>query len=336
MMKEAIAQVMGGQDLSRDEARSVMNLIMHGNATPAQIAGLLVALINKGEKTQEVAGFVTAMRNNAVNIKVKDERAIDGCGTGGDSKHSFNISTVAAIVASAAGATVAKHGNRSVSSRCGSADLLEAAGGDIDPGPEPVATAIDQLGFGFLFAPRFHPAMKHAAIPRRELGLRTVFNLLGPMTNPAGVRRQVIGVYANSVMRLMIEVLQATGSEHVIVAHSRDGFDEFSISATTDYLELKDERIVEYSISPVDVGLGVSNAQAVGGGDVAENLRILNSVLDGEKGACRDAVLLNAGAMIYVADKAGSIRHGVCLAAAAIDNGSARERLGGWVMSGKE
>ena len=334
MISDAIKQVIIGTNLTRDEARSVMNLIMDGKATPVQIAGLLVALVQKGETAEEVTGFVESMRGHAVRIEIGDKNAVDGCGTGGDNKHSFNISTAAAIVASAAGVTIAKHGNRSVSSKCGSADLLEATGGNIDPGPEKVTEMINTVGFGFLFAPRFHPAMKHAAVPRRELGLRTVFNLLGPMTHPAGVRRQVIGVYDKTVMRLMIEVLQATGSEHVIVAHSRDGFDEFSISAPTDYLELKDGRISDHSVVPEELGLHAGDSEAVMGGDADANLAILNNVLDGKQGACRNAVVINAGAMIYVGGLADSIRQGVVIAGETIDTGKARKKLNNWISAG--
>jgi anthranilate phosphoribosyltransferase len=334
MILDAIKQVILGTNLTRDEARLVMNQIMDGKATPAQIAGLLVALVKKGETAEEVTGFVESMRSHAVKIGIDDKNAVDGCGTGGDNKHSFNISTAAAVVASAAGVTIAKHGNRSVSSKCGSADLLEATGGNIDPGPEKVTEMINTVGFGFLFAPRFHPAMKHAAVPRRELGLRTVFNLLGPMTNPASVRRQVIGVYDKSVMRLMIEVLQATGSEHVIVAHSRDGFDEFSISAPTDYLELKDGRITDHFVTPDELGFHSGQTNAVTGGDADANLAILIDVIDGKQGPCRDAVVINAGAMIYVGGLADSIRHGVVIAGETIDTGKAKKKLNDWITTG--
>ena len=334
MIEDAIKKTVAAVNLNRNEARLVMNLIMDGQATPAQITGLLVGLVQKGETAEEVTGFVESMREHAVKIEIDDKDAVDGCGTGGDNKHSFNISTAAAIVASAAGVTIAKHGNRSVSSKCGSADLLEATGGNVDPGPEKVAEMINTIGFGFLFAPRFHPAMKHAAVPRRELGSRTVFNLLGPMTNPAGVRRQVIGVYDKSVMRLMIEVLQATGSEHVIVAHSRDGFDEFSISAPTGYLELKDARITDHSVVPEELGLHSGDSDAVMGGDADANLAILNNVLDGKQGPCRDAVIINTGAMIYVGGLADSIRHGVGIAGETIDTGKARKKLNDWISAG--
>ncbi|HUV30442.1 MAG TPA: anthranilate phosphoribosyltransferase [Acidobacteriota bacterium] len=331
MIQELLKKVLAKGDLTRSEAQTAMNLIMDGKATSAQIAGLLIGLMQKGEATDEVAGFVDAMREHAVKIDIDDPHAVDGCGTGGDDSQTFNISTAAAIVTSAAGVTVAKHGNRSVSSRCGSADLLEATGGNIDPGPDRVAKAINEVGFGFLFAPRFHPAMKHAAATRRELGIRTVFNVLGPMTNPAGVKRQVIGVYDRTVMRLMIEVMKTTGSEHVIMAHSREGHDEFSMSSPTDYLELKDGRIAEHSVQPEDLGLKSYAPGSVAGGGSQTNLEILTRVLKGDAGPYRDAVLINAGAMIYVGGAAESIRDGLAAAAGAVDTGRAREVLEHWI-----
>jgi len=308
-----------------------MDVIMEGRATPAQIAGFLIALKQKGEMAQEIAGFVEAMRSHAVHITLTDENAVDGCGTGGDGKHSFNISTAAAIVAAASGVTVAKHGNRSVSSRCGSADLLEAAGGSIDSSAEHVAASINEVGFGFMFAPRFHPAMKYAAAPRKELGVRTVFNILGPMTNPAGVARQVIGVYDPSLMERMSEVLSQTGSRHVLVVHSRDGMDEFSVSAPSDYVELCDGAIREKTVAPEDVGLERFPEDSLTGGDVARNLSILTAVLNGTQGAVRQAVLFNAGALVYVAGRVKSIREGVQVASEAVDSGRAKEKLQQWV-----
>jgi len=331
MMKSAIDKVLSGEDLAVDEAKGVMDSIMDGQATPAQIKDILVALKDKGEKPDEVAGFVQSMRDHSVRIKLRNPNAVDSAGTGGDGSHSFNISTAAGIVASAAGVTVAKHGNRSVSSSCGSADLLEATGAQIDPGPERVAEAINEIGFGFMFAPRFHPAMKHAVGPRKELGVRTVFNILGPMTNPAGVKRQLIGVYEPELMPLMAEVLAATGSKHVVIAHSQDGMDEFSVSAPTDYLEKKDGATSRHTISPEDVGLEEHPAGSLRGGEAAENKAILLTVLNGDKGACRDAVLFNAGAMIYVAGRVDDIKDGVTAAAEAIDSGTALFRLNQWV-----
>jgi len=335
VIKLYLQQVMGGENLSTSEASEVMELIMSGNATPAQIAAMLVALRQKGETAEEVAGFVTTMRKHAVPVTIDDVEAVDGCGTGGDGAHTFNISTAAAVVTAAAGASVAKHGNRSISSQCGSADLLEAAGGNIDPGPETVAHNIKSTGFGFMFAPRFHPAMKHAAGPRRELGVRTVFNMLGPMSNPAGVVRQVVGVYDRSLLPLMIDVLEMTGSRHVIVAHSRDGLDEFSVAAPTDYIELRDGRRNENLLEPEQAGLTRYDTDSLRGGDAGHNLAIFQAILDGEAGPYRDAVLLNAGAMIFVGGRAGTIGEGVRVAVNTIDDGSAAATLKRWIHESK-
>ncbi len=331
MIKEILPKLLAREDLTQTEAVAVMDSIMDGQATPAQIAGMLIALKQKGEKPAEVAGFVQSMRTHSVRLQIKDAAAVDGCGTGGDGSHSFNISTAAGLVAAAAGVTVAKHGNRSISSSCGSADLLEATGAEIDPGPENVATGIDQFRFGFMFAPRFHPAMKHAAGPRREMGVRTVFNILGPMTNPAGVKRQLIGVYDKQLMPLMAEVLSMTGSEHVILVHAQDGLDEFSVAAPTDYLELKNGAISSKTISSQDVGLGKYPGDGITGGDAAYNLNILKNLFAGDPGACRDAVLFNASALLVVGKKAESFKDGVILAAEAVDSGKAASLLDKWV-----
>ena len=331
MLKELLPKLLSGENLLREEAISAADCIMDGEATPAQIAAFLVALRMKGETPPEVAGFVESMRSHSVRVEVHDPHAVDGVGTGGDGAHSFNISTAAGIVAAAAGVTVAKHGNRSVSSKCGSADLLEATGGDIDPGPERVQESIKQVGFGFMFAPRFHPAMKYAMPARKELGVRTIFNILGPMTNPAGVKRQLLGVYDKSLMPLVAEVLSMTGSEHVVIVHSRDGLDELSISAPTDYLELRAGAISEGTTVAADLGLPNYPTEAVAGGNAADNVRILRSVLAGEKGAYRDVVILNAAVMIYVSGRTNSIGDGVRSAAEAIDSGRARDKLDTWV-----
>jgi len=332
-MREYLEKILCGENLSIDEASAAMDMIMTGAATPAQIAGLIVALKQKGETADEAAGFVKSMRQHAVRIELDDSEAVDGCGTGGDGSNSFNISTAAAIVTAAAGVTVAKHGNRAISSRCGSADLLEATGGNIDPGTETVRDNINDVGFGFMFAPRFHPAMKHAAVPRKELGVRTIFNILGPMTNPAGVTRQVIGVFNKELMSLMGDVLQMTGSRHVILVHAIDGLDEFSVNAPTEYIEINGGARSSNEITPEQVGLAIHPAGSLAGGDSSQNRTILDSVLAGERSACRDAVLFNAGAMIYVAGKVGSIREGVDMATTAIDNGSAAEKITTWTKT---
>lgn len=324
-----------GEHLTTAEASAAMDLVMDGNATQAQIAGLLVGLRLKGERAHEVVGFVESMRRHAIRVNIATANAVDGCGTGGDGSHTFNISTAAAIVASAAGAVVAKHGNRSVSSKCGSADVLEAAGAEIDPGPEIVERTIKQLGFGFLFAPRFHPAMKHAAPVRKELGVRTVFNILGPLCNPAGVRRQLIGVYDKRLLWLVAEVLAMTGSDHVMVVHSHDGLDELSVSAPTDCVEWKNGNYAESRLLPIDlIGREYPNG-ILAGGEPSENVAILKRILDGEQGPYTDATALNAGAMLFVAGVSSSIADGVSLARTAITNGAASIKLSQWIGAGK-
>jgi anthranilate phosphoribosyltransferase len=334
-MQEFLKKILMGEHLTTAEASAAMDLVMDGNATQAQIAGLLVGLRLKGERAHEVVGFVESMRRHAIKLNIASANAVDGCGTGGDGSHTFNISTAAAIVASAAGAVVAKHGNRSVSSRCGSADVLEAAGGEIDPGPEVVERTIRQLGFGFLFAPRFHPAMKHAAPVRKELGIRTVFNILGPLSNPAGVRRQLVGVYDKRLLWLVAEVLAMTGSDHVMVVHSHDGLDELSVSAPTDCVEWKNGNYTESRLLPIDL---IGREYPIGilaGGEPSENVAILKRILDGEQGPYTDATTLNAGAMLFVAGVSSSVADGICLARTAITNGAASIKLSQWIGAGK-
>ncbi len=335
MLTEYMTKVLDGDHLTTEEAKEAMSLIMSGDASPAQIAGFAIALKQKGETPEEVAGFVEAMRSHSVQLDLGEyaDEAVDGCGTGGDGANTFNISTAASIVVAATGIPVAKHGNRSVSSKCGSADLLAGLGANIDPGPETVHRNITEVKFGFMFAPRFHPAMKHAAVPRRDLAIRTVFNILGPMTNPAGVKRQVIGVFNREVMYLIAEVLALLGAHHVLVAHSRDGLDEFSITAPTDYIEVKSGWIAKGTLSCEDVGLPERYPGVLEGGDVEFNKKLLMDILNGRESAYRDAVLLNAGAMIYVAAKAKSIADGVVKAAGAIDSGAAKELLDRWASA---
>ncbi len=331
MINGVLNKLQSGKDLHREEAVLTMDTIMEGKATHKQIVDFLVALNEKGEQPSEVAGFVESMRSHSVRIQLDDANAVDCVGTGGDGSHTFNISTASGIVAAAAGVTVAKHGNRAVSSSCGSADLLEATGADINPGPERVRECIHQIGFGFMFAPGFHPAMKHAAGPRKELGVRTVFNILGPMTNPAGVKRLLLGVYDKALMPMIADVLHLTGAEHVIIVHSHDGLDELSVNAPTDCYELKNGEVTRWTVCPEDVGLATHPEGALQGGDAAENLSILTGILNGEHSPYRDAVLFNAGAMIRVADKTATIADGVSLAAKAIDSGMARDKLQQWV-----
>ena len=331
-IKQAIARVVDGQDLAADEMTAVMQCIMTGGATPAQIAGFLVALRLKGETVTEVAAAADVMRGLATGVDISGlDHAVDIVGTGGDGSGTFNVSTTSMFVAAAAGCHVAKHGNRSVSSRCGSADVLEAAGVRLDLTPEEVSACVREVGVGFMFAPAHHGAMKHAIGPRRELGVRTIFNILGPLTNPAGVANQVLGVFSEHLLESLAQVLQRLGSRHVLVVHSRDGLDEISIAERTDIAELKDGQIVRYSIEPEDFGLQRASLDSIRVGSVDESLAMLRAVLDGAPGPARDIVLLNAGAAIYASGAADSLTHGITRADTAIASGAARERLDGLV-----
>lgn len=329
--KDALGAVAGGRTLTRAEAEGAMSSVMSGEATPAQLGALLAALAVRGETVDEIAGFAAGLRSAAVPVRIPDG-AIDTCGTGGDRSHSFNISTVAAIVAAAAGARVAKHGNRAASSACGSADVLEALGVKIELGPDAVARCVEEVGLGFMFAPRFHPAMRHAAPVRREIGIRTIFNVLGPLANPAGVRRQLLGVPSAGLGERMVEVLRELGAERALVVHSADGLDEISPSGPTRTWELRDGAIREGEITPEGAGLGRAPRDSVRGGDSAMNAGIARRVLAGASAeGPRTAVLLNAGAACYVAGLASDIRGGVALAATAIDGGAAAATLARWV-----
>jgi anthranilate phosphoribosyltransferase len=324
--RDALGRILAGGELTRDEAESIMRRVMEGEATPAQLGALLGALGTRGESVDEIAGFASALRAFAVPVRVS-ERAIDTCGTGGDSAGTFNISTIAAIVCAGAGVPVAKHGNRAASSACGSADVLEALGVRIDLGPDEVARCVADVGVGFMFAPRYHPAMKHAIPVRRELGVRTVFNVLGPLANPARVRRQLLGVATARLGASISRVLGMLGADHVIVAHGEDGLDEISPCGPTRLYELKGGSVVESVLRPEDVGLRTVARADIAGGDAARNRDIAMGVLAGESGARRTAVLLNAGAALYVAGAAASIAEGIDLARRAIDTGRARDTL---------
>lgn len=326
-IQTAIARVIEGRDLSGAEMTVAMRAIMGGEATPAQIAGLLVALRMKGETVEEIAAAAGVMRELATPVDAPREHLVDTCGTGGDGARSFNISTTAAFVAAAAGARVAKHGNRSVSSRSGSADVLEAAGVRLDLNAEQVAACIREVGVGFMFAPLHHSAMKHAIGPRRELGVRTLFNLLGPLTNPAGAPNQLLGVYHERWVEPLARVLQKLGSRHVLVVHAADGMDEISLSAATTVAELSDDRITCYSISPEDFGLQRAAPEAIVVDDVQGSLALIRAALDDTPGAARDIVLLNAGAAIYAAGVAPSLAAGVERAREALACGAARAKL---------
>ncbi len=326
MMQTAIRTVLEGRSLHRGEAQQAMSCLMAGEATPAQIGAFLAALRMKGETPEEIAGFAAAMREKAVPVPTRHRDAVDLCGTGGDGKGTFNISTVAGFVAAGAGVPVAKHGNRSVSSKCGSADVLQALGVEIDLGPEEIGRCLDEVGIAFLFAPRLHPAMKYAIGPRREIGARTVFNILGPICNPAGVRRQLIGVYDRKLLRLLAEVLLRLGSEHVLLVHSAEGLDEISIAGATYAAELRNGEIRELELTPADFGLQPEPLPPAGG-DARANAEIALAILRGEQGPGRDIVIANAAAAIYVAGRAASLREAAQIAAASIDSGRALQKL---------
>ncbi len=327
MIREAIQSVIEGQHLSRDQAYAVMNSIMEGQATPAQIAAFLVAAKLKGETHHEVAGFATAMREKATRVPVTVQNAVDIVGTGGDGKHTFNISTVAAFVMAAAGVPVAKHGNRSVSSRCGSADVLELLGVRLDLSAEQIGTCVDEVGIGFLFAPTLHTAMKHALAPRKEIGVRTVFNILGPLTNPANVRRQLTGVFDTKIARLVAEVFCELDAEHVMVVHSDDGLDEISIHAPTLVYEIRDGDIIERKLTPEDFGLKTASENGPLGGTPEENAETALAVLNGAAGLPRDFVVANAAAGLYVGGAATTLLECSKIAEQAIDSGAALQKL---------
>ena len=326
-MQAAIRAVTERHNLSADAMRAVMRLIMTGAATPAQIGGFLVGLRMKGETVEEIAGAAEVMRELATRINVSGPHLVDTCGTGGDGVHTFNISTAAAFVVAAAGGRVAKHGNRSVSSKSGSADVLEAAGVSLELTPEQVARCVNEIGVGFLFAPKFHAAMKHAIGPRREMGVRTVFNLLGPLTNPAGAPNQVIGVFSAHWVEPLAEVLQKLGSEHVLVVHAEDGMDEISIGAPTRVAELKDGRIRVFTIQPEQFGFARGDVKKLGVTSPAESLAIIRGVFDNQPGPAHDIVALNAGAAIYAAGLAPNLDAGVKKAAEVIASGAARAKF---------
>lgn len=325
-IRDAIAKVSEGNSLGMDEASDVMRDIVSGAATPAQIGAFAVALRMKGETAAEVAGLARVMRDEALKVDVEGE-VVDTCGTGGDRRATFNISTVSAFVASGAGARVAKHGNRAYTSRCGSADVLEALGVAIDLQPAEVARCVDEVGIGFMFAPLFHPAMKHAAGPRKEIGIRTVFNVLGPLTNPAGATYQLLGVPSSGLALTMGEVLGLLGCRKALVVHGEDGLDEMSLSGATTVYEVTDGAARHYSVEPEELGLRRSPLEAIAGGNATENAVIAESVLHGERGPRRDVVLLNAGAALYAAGRVNSLVEGVRAAAESVDSGAAAQKL---------
>jgi anthranilate phosphoribosyltransferase len=326
-MQEALACLLDGHDLSRAQARSVMSEVMEGDATPAQIGGLLVALRLKGETADEIAGCAEAMRSHVLAVKPKRDDLVDTAGTGGDGMGTINISTAAALVAAAAGAGVAKHGNRAVSSASGSADVLEALGFRLELPPARIERSIDELGFGFLFAPTHHPAMRHAAPVRRELAARTVFNVLGPLTNPAGARAQVVGVYAPSLVRTIAEVLAQLGARRAFVVHGAGGIDELSPTGPNLVCEVVDGDIQEREIDPLELGVPRCDARELRGGSPAENAAAITRVFGGESGGARSAILLNAAGALAAAGHGRDLAEGLELAREAIDSGAAAARL---------
>jgi anthranilate phosphoribosyltransferase len=328
VIQAAIVKVLDGKGLARDEARAVMDEIMRGAATPAQIAGFLVALRAKGETPDEIAGCAEAMREHVLVVRPQRDDLVDTAGTGGDGAHTINISTAAALVAAAAGAAVAKHGNRAVSSACGSADVLESLGFELEQQPERIADSIDTLGFGFLFAPSHHPAMRHAAPVRKELATRTVFNVLGPLTNPAGARAQVVGVYAPELVRTIAEVLARLGARRAYVVHGGGGIDELSPAGPNLVAEVVDGDIRERELDPeVELGLPRCTIEELRGGAPPENARAIRDVFAGADGGRRSAILLNAAGAVAAAGHAGDLREGLELAREAVDSGAAAQRL---------
>ena len=327
MIQEAIKDLIAGADLGRAKMRAVMEQIMSGQATDAQIGAFLVALRIKGETIDEIAGGAEVMREKATPIVTVRPDLIDTCGTGGDDSGTFNISTTVAFVACGAGLAVAKHGTRSISSQCGSSDVLTALGVNIEATPEKVGECIDEVGIGFLFAIALHGAMKHAIGPRRELATRTVFNILGPLTNPAGAKRQLLGVFDGALTEALAGVLRELGSERALVVHGSDGLDEITLTGPTQVSELRDGQISTRQIHPGDFGLQTVAAEALKGGDADYNARILREVLDGKEGPQRDVVLLNAAAAMVVGGLAEDITAGLEVARASIDSGKARQAL---------
>ena len=326
-MKTAIARVIDRQDLDTEQMTSVMRLIMTGQATAAQIGGFLIGLRMKGESVDEIAAAAGVMRELATAVPVSGDHLVDTCGTGGDGASTFNISTASAMVTAAAGARVAKHGNRSVSSSCGSADVLEAAGVNLDLGADQVAECVRRIGVGFLFAPKHHSAMKHAIGPRKEMGVRTLFNLLGPLTNPAAAPNQVLGVFSKDWVEPLARVLARLGSRHVMVVHAADGLDEISTGALTYIAELRNGEVNCYEITPEQFGMQRADVSALSVDGAAQSLGLIREVFDNQAGAALDIVCLNAGAAIYVAGVADNLQDGIDAARAAIASGDASRKL---------
>ncbi|PAB59499.1 anthranilate phosphoribosyltransferase [Anaeromicrobium sediminis] len=336
MLKFAINKVISYENLTESEMIRAMNGIMDGQATESQIGSFLTGLRMKGETLEEITGSAKVIRNKALSINIKDDYAIDTCGTGGDGANTFNISTISAFIGAAAGVKVIKHGNRSVSSQCGSADVLESLGVNIHLNPIEVQKCVEELKIGFMFAPNFHRAMKYAIGPRRELGIRTIFNVLGPLTNPAKVKGQVLGVFNEELTELMSQVLRELGTERAMVVHGLDGLDEITITNRTKVSELKDNKIVNYYIDPREYGLPLAKTKELIGGEPKQNAEIILNILKGEKGPRRNMVLLNAGAAIYVGKKVESLEEGIDKAMEVIDRGIALKKLNQLVKLSQE
>jgi anthranilate phosphoribosyltransferase len=333
MLVGLIAKVVRNEDLTEEEAAGAMREVMEGRATSTSLAALLAVLVMKGERPAEIVGFARTMRAHAVQLSRPPGDLFDTCGTGGDRSGTFNISSAAALVVASCGVKVAKHGNRSVSSRCGSADVFEQLGVNISAPPAVVEQTLHDANIAFFFAPTFHPAMKHAAQTRRELGLRTAFNLLGPLTNPAGVTRQIVGVPRSELTELLARSLLRLGAERAWVVHGADGIDEISTTGYTKVSECRAGAVNTFYLHPADVGLPKATAADLKGGDAAENAAIIQRVLGGERGAPRDVVLLNAGAALFVAGASASVADGILRAAEGIDSGAARSTLDAMVRS---
>ncbi|MBW7473435.1 anthranilate phosphoribosyltransferase [Paenibacillus oenotherae] len=327
-LQRALATIISGQDLTRDEARHVMEVILNGEATGAQMGAIITALRMKGETKDEITGFAETMRARSAHVHTEQQGLLDTCGTGGSGIHKFNISTASSMIAAAAGVRVAKHGNRAMSGKAGSADVLEALGVNITLTSEQAARCLESIGICFMFAQLYHPSMKYAAGPRRELGIRTIFNMLGPLTNPAGADRQLLGLYDRSRTEVVAQVLRDLGLKRAMVVSSHDGLDEISISAPTQISELRNGAVHTFDITPEELGLTVKPIEEVTGGDAAVNASIIRNIFAGnERGAYREIVLANAGACIYVGGAADSLREGVETAAAVIDSGQAAAKL---------
>jgi anthranilate phosphoribosyltransferase len=326
MIKEAIGQLVGGNSLTMNEASTVMNEIMEGIATPAQFGAFVTALRCKGETVEEIAGLARTMRAKALRVSIS-EPVVDTCGTGGDGRGTFNISTTAAFIAAACGVKIAKHGNRAISSKCGSADVLEALGVKIDLNPEQVQKCLETVGIGFMLAPVFHPAMKFAAAPRKEVGIRTVFNILGPLTNPAGAGAQLLGVPEKGFTAKMAAVLKMLDCQHALVVHGEDGLDEITITGKTYVSELKKGSVINFEITPEEFGFSRATPDSLKGGSATDNAGLLRNILSGRKGPQRDIVLMNTAAALMAGDKVATFKQGIALAGAAIDNGKALQKV---------